>query len=249
MNASPTRLVSWACGVSLTLAALVSPGAASAGTPPRPNVLVILADDLGYSDLGAYGGEIDTPHLDRLARGGLRFTQGYDTARCWPSRAALLTGLSPWHHGMLGYSDIAERYPQEKPRLLAEAGYQTTVIGKNHFYPMRNSHGYQQMLLDEHCSYFAPGGAGHKTEASPEARCDYELGVRLQDGRASREHGGRLETDPKRDQDGGPDSFRPVPRLLPRILRMRYAWRTRRQGTRSGLQLRGLTQEMRRSVP
>ena len=58
----------------------------------RPNVLVILADDLGFSDIGCYGGEIDTPHLDGLATGGLRFTQAYSTSRCWPSRAALLTG-------------------------------------------------------------------------------------------------------------------------------------------------------------
>ena len=58
----------------------------------RPNVLLILADDLGYSDLGCYGGEISTPHLDSLAAGGLRFTQAYNTARCWPSRAALLSG-------------------------------------------------------------------------------------------------------------------------------------------------------------
>ena len=57
-----------------------------------PNVVVILADDLGFSDLGCYGGEIDTPHLDRLAAGGLQFTQGYNTARCWPTRGALLTG-------------------------------------------------------------------------------------------------------------------------------------------------------------
>ena len=57
-----------------------------------PNVLLILADDLCYSDLGCYGGEIETPNLDRLAAGGLRFTQFYNTARCWPSRAAILTG-------------------------------------------------------------------------------------------------------------------------------------------------------------
>ncbi len=57
-----------------------------------PNVLIILADDLGYSDLGCYGGEIATPHLDALAAGGLRFTQFYNTGRCWPTRAALLTG-------------------------------------------------------------------------------------------------------------------------------------------------------------
>ena len=58
----------------------------------RPNVLVIIADDLGFSDLGCCGGEIETPNLDGLAEGGLRFTQFYNTARCWPTRAALLTG-------------------------------------------------------------------------------------------------------------------------------------------------------------
>ena len=59
---------------------------------PKPNILLILADDLGYSDLGCYGGEVATPNLDALAKGGLRFTQFYNTARCWPSRAAILTG-------------------------------------------------------------------------------------------------------------------------------------------------------------
>ena len=58
----------------------------------KPNIVFILADDLGYSDIGCYGGEIATPHLDSLAKGGLRFTQFYNTGRCWPSRAALLTG-------------------------------------------------------------------------------------------------------------------------------------------------------------
>ena len=53
---------------------------------------MILADDLGFSDLGCYGGEIRTPHLDALAKGGLRFTQFYNTARCWPTRARMLTG-------------------------------------------------------------------------------------------------------------------------------------------------------------
>ena len=71
--------------VALALTALVSVAA-------PPNLLVILADDLGYSDLGCYGGEIATPNLDALARGGLRFTSAYNTARCWPSRAAITTG-------------------------------------------------------------------------------------------------------------------------------------------------------------
>ncbi|MEO7319079.1 MAG: sulfatase-like hydrolase/transferase, partial [Chthoniobacteraceae bacterium] len=58
----------------------------------KPNILLIVADDMGYSDAACYGGEIATPHLDALAQEGLRFTQFYNTARCWPSRAAILTG-------------------------------------------------------------------------------------------------------------------------------------------------------------
>tara|TARA_B100000809_G_C15140818_1_gene533256 strand:- start:41 stop:424 length:384 start_codon:yes stop_codon:yes gene_type:complete len=64
-----------------------------------PNIVVILADDLGFSDLGRYGGEIATPNLDKLAAAGLRFTQFNNTGRCWPSRAALLTGYYPQQVG------------------------------------------------------------------------------------------------------------------------------------------------------
>src|SRR5512141_1562370 len=72
----------------------LSPGpcAGQAPAPARPNILLILADDMGFSDAGCYGGEIQTPNLDRLAQHGLRFTQFYNTARCWPSRAAIMTG-------------------------------------------------------------------------------------------------------------------------------------------------------------
>ena len=63
--------------------------------PSLPNVILILADDLGYSDLGCYGGEIPTPNLDQLAEGGLQFTQMYSCGRCWPSRATLMTGHYP----------------------------------------------------------------------------------------------------------------------------------------------------------
>ena len=66
----------------------------------RPNILLILADDMGYSDLGCYGSEIRTPNLDRLAASGLRFSQMYNSARCCPSRASLLTGLNPHQTGV-----------------------------------------------------------------------------------------------------------------------------------------------------
>lgn len=73
----------------------------------RPNIVLILAYDRGYSDIGCYGGEIETPNFDRLAAGGLRFTEFYNTARCCPTRAALLTGL---HHmtGVGAMSDATE---------------------------------------------------------------------------------------------------------------------------------------------
>ena len=66
----------------------------------KPNVVLILNDDMGYSDIGCYGGEIETPNLDRLAADGLRFSQFYNTARCSPSRASLLTGLHPHQTGI-----------------------------------------------------------------------------------------------------------------------------------------------------
>src|SRR5271155_6004559 len=78
--------------IAMVLVSITSVGAADAPKTARPNILIILADDMGYSDAGCYGGEIATPNLDGLAKNGLRFTQFYNTARCWPSRAAILTG-------------------------------------------------------------------------------------------------------------------------------------------------------------
>jgi arylsulfatase len=111
--------------------------------PARPNIIVILADDLGYSDLSCYGGEINTPHLDGLAKGGLRFTQFYNSARCCPTRAALLTGLYPHQAGIgLMTGDAGEKFPgyrgtlQPRTVTLAEvlksAGYRTAMSGKWH---------------------------------------------------------------------------------------------------------------------
>src|SRR5262245_44453322 len=72
----------------------------SANAADKPNIIVIMSDDMGFSDLGCYGGEIQTPTLDKLAAGGLRLTQFYNTARCCPTRAALLTGLYPHQAGI-----------------------------------------------------------------------------------------------------------------------------------------------------
>jgi len=78
--------------ISLLLFGATAADSAAPPTTARPNIVIIVADDMGFSDAGCYGGEIQTPNLDRLARGGLRFTQFYNTARCWPSRACILTG-------------------------------------------------------------------------------------------------------------------------------------------------------------
>lgn len=78
----------------------------------RPNILLIMVDDMGYSDIGCYGGEVDTPNLDRLAAGGLRFTQFYNTGRCWPTRAVLMTGRYPHDvgHAMMFGRDAPRAY-------------------------------------------------------------------------------------------------------------------------------------------
>src|SRR6188474_1395345 len=73
---------------------------ANGGKAQSPNIMIILNDDMGFSDIGCYGGEIETPNLDWLAANGLRYSQFYNTARCSPSRASLLTGLHPHQTGV-----------------------------------------------------------------------------------------------------------------------------------------------------
>lgn len=115
----------------LLLLALLPAAPALSAEAPRPNILVILADDLGFSDLGCYGGEIETPNLDRLARSGLRFTQFTNTARCWPSRAALLTG---YYAQQVNRDPMGARPPWAAllPQLLEPAGYRSYHSGKWH---------------------------------------------------------------------------------------------------------------------
>jgi len=121
-------------------------GSSGGGRPrgQRPNVVVIMADDMGYSDIGCYGGEIDTPNLDRLAGAGVRFTNFYNTARCCPTRASLLTGLYPHQagvghmmddYGLPGYQGDLNKQCVTLAEALKPAGYTTLMSGKWHVTP------------------------------------------------------------------------------------------------------------------
>jgi arylsulfatase A-like enzyme len=112
--------------------------------PEKPNVILILADDMGYSDIGCYGSEINTPNIDMLAQNGIRLTQFYNAARCSPSRASLLTGLYPHQAGMGGnakspqnstpgpYQGYINNTSVTVAEMLRSAGYYTAISGKWH---------------------------------------------------------------------------------------------------------------------
>jgi len=112
-----------------------------ADDPPRPNIILMMADDMGFSDIGCYGSEIETPALDRLAADGVRFTQFYNTARCCPTRASLMTGLYPHQAGIGhmmndkgtdGYRGDLNQRSVTLAEVLKTAGYGTYMSGKWH---------------------------------------------------------------------------------------------------------------------
>ena len=129
--------------IPLAVAALAAAlgGCAASDPAPRPDIVLVMADDMGFSDLGSYGGEIETPHLDRLASNGLRFSHFYNTARCCPTRASLLTGLYAHQagvghmmgdDGLPGYRGDLAANAVTIAEALREAGYGTYMSGKWH---------------------------------------------------------------------------------------------------------------------
>jgi arylsulfatase len=161
----------------------------------KPNVLLILADDMGFSDIGCYGSEIETPNIDRLAAAGVRFSQFYNTARCSPSRASLLTGLHPHQTGIgiLTKDDRPHGYPgslndrcQTVAEILSAAGYATSLVGKWHLasnirtandaWPTRRGFDHFYGTLAGSCSYFQPASltrGEQNIEAEATAQSDY----------------------------------------------------------------------------
>ncbi len=117
----------------------------------QPNIILIMTDQQRGDCVGVMGNKgIKTPHMDGLAHDGITFLNGYSSCpSSTPARAALLTGMGPWGNGMLGYGTIATHYEYEMPRMLANNNYYTYAIGKLHYAPQRNLHGFHGALLDE----------------------------------------------------------------------------------------------------
>jgi len=135
----------------------------------RPNIVLILADDMGYSDLGCYGGEIITPNLDRLAKNGIRYTQAYNTSKCWTTRISLLTGL--YHHRSNRDFDNTALIGE----ILRPAGYRTWWSGKHHanFNPYNRGFDHFSGFLGGAINFWNPGDRARPGEDEPAWRPVY----------------------------------------------------------------------------
>jgi len=125
----------------------------------KPNIILIMVDDMGYSDIGCYGGEINTPNIDRLAAGGIRFRQFYNNSICVPTRASLLTGLYSQQVGVYGNSPKIYENCITLGELLQTAGYRTLMTGKWHAQQIPVERGFDRYfgLCDGCCNFFNPG--------------------------------------------------------------------------------------------
>ncbi|MCY7359662.1 MAG: sulfatase-like hydrolase/transferase, partial [Rudanella sp.] len=170
-----------------------TPATAARKSPIQPNVVVIMADDMGWSDIGGYGSEIPTPNLDALAKNGLRFTQFYNNARCCPTRASLLTGLNAHRTGIGqmaedpepnparndwgtdGYRGFLNRKCVTIAEVLKTNGYHTYMAGKWHVgmhgkekWPLQRGFERYYGILAGATSYFRPqGGRGLTLDNQP----------------------------------------------------------------------------------
>lgn len=159
--------------ILLTFVALLACNPPAKNADTRPNIIVVLVDDMGFSDIGCYGSEIQTPHIDKLGLNGIRFTQFYNAARCCPSRASLLTGLYPHQAGMGGmvathgrvretgaYQGWLSQNSVTLAEVLKQAGYHTYMAGKWHVgedsldWPVQRGFDKYFGLISGACSYF-----------------------------------------------------------------------------------------------
>src|SRR5690625_3639773 len=117
----------------------------------QPHIIFIMTDQQRADALGCAGNpDVITPHIDALADDGVLFSQTYSPVpSCTPARGCLLSGMDPWHNGMLGYGRVARKYKYELPQMIREGGYYTFCVGKNHWFPQKSLHGFNGTLVDE----------------------------------------------------------------------------------------------------
>ncbi len=139
-------------------ASSISKATAQAVRGKQPNIVFVLVDDMGWSDIGCYGGEVHTPHLDRLAKGGIRFSQFHNTAKCFPSRACLMTGLYAQQCGM-ARKPLHFEHCVTFAEVLKAAGYRTLMTGKHHGLDNPYDRGFDRYfgLRDGTCNSWNPG--------------------------------------------------------------------------------------------